>query len=606
MLRVHSRSPNLRRSGVAAKALVLAGVLSKAVADAAPGAGEPAGDSQPGAFLGGSTRTLSSSTAWHSIVGPCQVRQDGCLESPGYPLAYGNDEQCELMPDSGFWADKVMNVVFFQTEGCCDKLEVNGIAYSGHDGPAGIKPSSMVYWSSDDQLPRNGFRICPEEEAIQGSVTFEAEDSASEGGGGGAIVGAIVGAVAVLGICGGLAAFAFRKYRANMAENERKEKEKAKVHQAAPGMPMGFAIPPGGVPMMMPPPASPPPAADTGDVAVVAPAAGAAVTQPGSGGDARHPSKDTAAAKAAPKAKPAAAPAPTPAASPAAAPAAAPVPAAAPAPAGGTEDGGSRKQTIQPHRTPDIAVPDEDGRPPPYWKNRDVHSGFDELIPASQAEMHAIQNLLESTFKSIKTRDRKGGKVPKALRMQSLQRVENSKLWEKFTEGRYFLKQKRDHKCTPIRQYGGDILTERGLPVDRSALLKRVNETFFWHGTSPHAAKSIIAGGFRLDHSGSNAGTMYGRGAYFAECSSKSDEYSTDDNGLFCLLLCRVALGELLHMTAGGESTYSMIKSAIEEGAYDSVLGDREASVGTYREFVVYGEDQVYPEYLVIYKREYD
>jgi len=34
------------------------------------------------------------------------------------------------------------------------------------------------------------------------------------------------------------------------------------------------------------------------------------------------------------------------------------------------------------------------------------------------------------------------------------------------------------------------------------------------------------------------------------------------------------------------------------------VLGDRKASVGTYREFVVYGDDQVYPEYLVLYSRE--
>merc|ERR1712050_230984 len=38
-------------------------------------------------------------------------------------------------------------------------------------------------------------------------------------------------------------------------------------------------------------------------------------------------------------------------------------------------------------------------------------------------------------------------------------------------------------------------------------------------------------------------------------------------------------------------------------GACDSTMGDREKSVGTYREFVVYEKDQVYPEYCVLYER---
>ena len=39
-------------------------------------------------------------------------------------------------------------------------------------------------------------------------------------------------------------------------------------------------------------------------------------------------------------------------------------------------------------------------------------------------------------------------------------------------------------------------------------------------------------------------------------------------------------------------------------GGYDGALGDREASAGTFREFVVYDEAQVYPEYVVIYRRD--
>jgi hypothetical protein len=58
-------------------------------------------------------------------------------------------------------------------------------------------------------------------------------------------------------------------------------------------------------------------------------------------------------------------------------------------------------------------------------------------------------------------------------------------------------------------------------------------------------------------------------------------------------------------MTQGGSNTHTMIEAAISCGSYDSVLGDREASVGTYREFIFYQEGQVYPEYLVRYTRRF-
>ena len=38
-------------------------------------------------------------------------------------------------------------------------------------------------------------------------------------------------------------------------------------------------------------------------------------------------------------------------------------------------------------------------------------------------------------------------------------------------------------------------------------------------------------------------------------------------------------------------------------GEFDSTLGDREASAGTFRELVLYDNDQVYPEYIILYHR---
>jgi len=117
----------------------------------------------------------------------------------------------------------------------------------------------------------------------------------------------------------------------------------------------------------------------------------------------------------------------------------------------------------------------------------------------------------------------------------------------------------------------------------------------------------IREAGFRLNNLSSAGPGLYGRGLYFAECSSKCDEYSKDldHDGIYGLLLCRVVLGEVLQMTAGGEAAQKMISAAMESGLYDAVLGNREACVGTYREFVVYDERRVYPEFVVHYSRQY-
>ena len=40
------------------------------------------------------------------------------------------------------------------------------------------------------------------------------------------------------------------------------------------------------------------------------------------------------------------------------------------------------------------------------------------------------------------------------------------------------------------------------------------------------------------------------------------------------------------------------------KGQYDSVLGDREKCSGTYREFIVFDDDLVYPEFIVKYRHE--
>lgn len=252
---------------------------------------------------------------------------------------------------------------------------------------------------------------------------------------------------------------------------------------------------------------------------------------------------------------------------------------------------------------------------PTHWKHQDLTVDFFSREEATALEKEGIQKMFDATFKAVSTRDRTS-RMPKRLKVYNVQRVENARLWRRYCEVIDRTQEKRDRICSRLDQSrGGEVKT-----VDSSAALPgtvnpAINEVFLWHGTSAQKVFSISQGGFDLHMAGSVAGSLYGKGVYCAECSSKSDEYSIEDDAsraqgphkeLHCMCLCRVVLGEVLTLTTGGEAVHKTIESAIHSQAYDSVMGDREASVGTYREFVVYEETRVYPEYIVLYRREYD
>ena len=126
---------------------------------------------------------------------------------------------------------------------------------------------------------------------------------------------------------------------------------------------------------------------------------------------------------------------------------------------------------------------------------------------------------------------------------------------------------------------------------------------------SSAAAEAITQEDFRLSMAGSNAGTLFGRGIYLAECVSKSDEYTEEEAGVRTILICRATLGRVLYTDAQRPNVGDLeqrcgYEQAPGKGQYDSVLGDREKCSGTYREFIVYDDDFVYPDFIVKYRRE--
>jgi hypothetical protein len=130
-----------------------------------------------------------------------------------------------------------------------------------------------------------------------------------------------------------------------------------------------------------------------------------------------------------------------------------------------------------------------------------------------------------------------------------------------------------------------------------------VGEMYGWHGTKPSLVDLIAQSGFgeRL----ANTAGLFSAGNYFAEASSKSDQYCTPAhdpvNGSYFMFLSRVMIGTP-HPCAGftGRIPPLLDASKPDAGRYDSVLG----CAAVYREFIVYDKAQCLPEFIVEYKRK--
>lgn len=131
------------------------------------------------------------------------------------------------------------------------------------------------------------------------------------------------------------------------------------------------------------------------------------------------------------------------------------------------------------------------------------------------------------------------------------------------------------------------------------------NERFLYHG-SPFI-HSIVQKGFDERHS--YIGGMFGAGIYFAENSSKSNQYAFglgsngcsvhhDRSCYICvrhMLFCRVALGKsFVHTTSN--------KMAHSPPGHHSVVGLPCDGGLNYPEYVIYRGEQAYPEYVIVYR----
>jgi hypothetical protein len=195
-----------------------------------------------------------------------------------------------------------------------------------------------------------------------------------------------------------------------------------------------------------------------------------------------------------------------------------------------------------------------------------------------------------------------------SMRVVSDSRVENHTLWRRYAM------QCRGHLRPADSAVQDD--TWQHLPGELEKSLDRGrNKCFLFHGPKPELAAVISAQGF--EERVANDHGLLGAGVYFAENSSKSDDYVQPDEKGYCnLFLTRVCLGSPfisnnrlsgLHRPPCVEACES--GSACGHVRFDSVIGekrsnDRRACLERYREFIVFDRIQCYPEFLIRYMRE--
>merc|ERR1712232_978952 len=137
-------------------------------------------------------------------------------------------------------------------------------------------------------------------------------------------------------------------------------------------------------------------------------------------------------------------------------------------------------------------------------------------------------------------------------------------------------------------------------------LVHHANEVWLVHGTSHLAAEGITSDDF--DMTRANPSGLFGAGVYFAESSSKADEYvegrSVDGMELFPMLLCRVCLGNMYYCGHLHPDKRDLENRCIRD-KWHSVIGDRKKTRGTFREFIVYDNLQAFPAFIIYYTRQF-
>uniref|UniRef100_A0A7N8YN72 Poly [ADP-ribose] polymerase n=1 Tax=Mastacembelus armatus TaxID=205130 RepID=A0A7N8YN72_9TELE len=215
----------------------------------------------------------------------------------------------------------------------------------------------------------------------------------------------------------------------------------------------------------------------------------------------------------------------------------------------------------------------------PYLTLNTTNSGTILIdLAADDKEFQSVEEEMQSTIREHRDGGHAGG-VFSRYGLVKIQKVCNKKLWERYSHRRKEVSEENHNHS---------------------------NERMLFHG-SPFV-NAIIHKGFDERHA--YIGGMFGAGIYFAENSSKSNQYvygigggtgcplHKDRSCYVChrhLLFCRVTLGKSFLQ-------FSAMKMAHSPPGHHSVTGRPSVNGLALAEYVIYRGEQAYPEYLITYQ----
>eukprot|EP01124_Arcella_intermedia_P001777 TRINITY_DN10966_c0_g2_i1.p1 TRINITY_DN10966_c0_g2~~TRINITY_DN10966_c0_g2_i1.p1 ORF type:complete len:594 (+),score=91.54 TRINITY_DN10966_c0_g2_i1:83-1783(+) len=302
-------------------------------------------------------------------------------------------------------------------------------------------------------------------------------------------------------------------------------------------------------------------------------------------------------------------------------------------------------------------------RLPPHWNSAspvrfevspesdtqrfDVAKGSPEWVMVEEFLNSTVIENHQSPFGCIPgTRD-----PPKRFEVLRIERVQSQKLWSEYQNAKINILQKQFVLDPEFKQ----ILEEKPLKLGKKGIIDpKANEVYLFHGTKQTSIKLIAESGFTNRHimeiiSNNPYNGMFGSGLYFAEDSSKSNQYvdcpvchqgcigmATEGKekekgqvvsckctpedvkkaGGYAMVLSRVIMGDP-HLCTSYSSTFykGIVYPPFEKDSIwaeapipcidPSPLPVREGEQGLkYREFIVFEPEYVYPEYIIYYERK--
>jgi len=278
--------------------------------------------------------------------------------------------------------------------------------------------------------------------------------------------------------------------------------------------------------------------------------------------------------------------------------------------------------------------------PPPHWEqDGEMPSQGWRCISlgAETPEFDSLRQCLQTDPKDLGSgRDVVEKGKYKQLKLARAWRIENPKLWRRYAVERQSVAEEiRDRRIKVPSLRIRDVLQKAlaGLP---DKLQSDVHETRLLHGTAPQTVLTLLSNGPNERFSGG----LFGCGTYLAEDAGKNDQYVTSDRSMgqvkplhsrlypkgdhpgtvYYLICCRTVLGHFVATksgtpdagsTEGGHKVFATdarrelgyIPGLQPPAHYHSLLAELGFHIHRHREFVVFHDARIYPEYLLAYHR---